>query len=147
MLREIDLPRNEEQEPLANAGKVSGFISPAEDYKERRLHIVQRLVKDPINTFYFEAENNEMQDYGITKGTLLIVDRSKMVRNGTMIICNVEGEWLNRFLVKKDDQIYLYASKQKPPINITGRNVEIFGPVTWHCVPQEKSKYVRPGRL
>nr|WP_315420982.1 S24 family peptidase [uncultured Pedobacter sp.] len=147
MLREIDVPRNEEQEPLANAGKVSGFISPAEDYKERRLHIAQLLVNDPINTFYFQADNDEMQDYGITTGTMLIVDRSKVIRNGSMVICNLEGEWLNRFLVKKENKTFLYSSKKKPPINITERNVEIFGAVTWYCVPQNKSKHVRPGRL
>lgn len=146
MLREIDVPRNIEQEPLANAGAVSGFVSPAEDYKGRRLHIAQRIVTDPINTFYFEAINNEMQDYGITKGTLLIVDRSKDIHNGMLIICNVEGEWLNRFLVRKANQTFLYSSKANPPLEITGKNVEIFGAVTWHCVPQ-KSKYVRPSRL
>lgn len=146
MLREIDVPRNEEQEPLVNAGAVSGFVSPAEDYKERRLHISQRIVTDPINTFYFEAINDEMKDNGITTGTLLIVDRSKEIKNGMLVICNVDGEWLNRFLVNKGNQTFLYSSKDKPPIEITGKNVEIFGAVTWHCVPY-KSKYVRPSRL
>ncbi|MET4083152.1 DNA polymerase V [Pedobacter sp. UYP30] len=146
MLREIEIPKNDEQEPLENAGSVSGFISPAEDYKDRRLHIAQRIVSDPTNTFYFEAINDEMKEHGITEGTIIIVDRSKEIMNGSLIICNVEGEWLNRFIVRKNKQIFLYASKQKPPIEITGRDIEIFGAVTWHCVPQ-KSKYVRPSRL
>lgn len=146
MLREIEIPRNEEQEPLANAGAVSGFVSPAEDYKERRLNIAQRIVSDPINTFYFEAINDEMKDYGITTGTLLVVDRSKQIRSGMLIICNVDGEWLNRVLVKKDTQTFLHSSKDKPPIEVTGKNIEIFGAVTWHCVPQ-KIKNVRPSRL
>lgn len=146
MLREIDVPRNKEQEPLANAGAVSGFVSPAEDYKERRLNIVERIVSDPINTFYFEAINDEMKDYGITTGTLLVVDRSKQIRSGMLIICNVDGEWLNRFLVKKGNQTFLHSSKDKPAIELTGKNIEIFGAVTWHCVPQ-KIKNVRLSRL
>ena len=146
MLREIEIPRNEEQEPLENPGSVSGFISPAEDYKDRKLHIAQKIVADPTNTFYFEAMNDEMKEHGITAGTIIIVDRSREIFNGSLIICNVDGEWLNRFIVKKDNQTLLYASRHKPPINITGKNIEIFGAVTWHCVPQ-KSKYVRPSRL
>ncbi|MGY3055426.1 DNA polymerase V [Pedobacter sp. UYEF25] len=146
MLREIEIPRNDEQEPLENAGSVSGFISPAEDYKDRKLHIAQKIVADPTNTFYFEAMNDEMKEHGITEGTIIIVDRSREIFNGSLIICNVDGEWLNRFIVKKDNQILLYASRHKPPINITGKDIEIFGAVTWHCVPQ-KSKYVRPSRL
>lgn len=34
MLREIEIPKNDELEPLENAGSVSGFISPAENYKD-----------------------------------------------------------------------------------------------------------------
>lgn len=137
MLREIDINRNVEQEPIANAGAVSGFISPAEDYKERRLHIAQRIVSDPINTFYFEVIGNEMQEYGIVTGTLLIVDRSKPIRNGSLVICNIEGEWLNRYLYKKDNRAFLYASKKHSPLEITGKAIEIFGAVAWHCVPHK----------
>lgn len=137
MLREIDIKRNVEQQPLANAGAVSGFISPAEDYKERRLHIAQRIVNDPINTFYFEVISNDMADYGIFKGTILVVDRSKAVQNGSLIICNIEGEWLNRYLFKKGGKVFLYSSKTVDPIEITGLPIEIFGTVTWHCVPHQ----------
>jgi len=137
VLREIEINRNVEQEPIANAGAVSGFISPAEDYKERRLHIAQRIVSDPINTFYFEVIGNEMQEYGIVSGTLLIVDRSKPIRNGSLVICNIEGEWLNRYLYKKDNRAFLYASKKHNPLEITGMAIEIFGAVAWHCVPHK----------
>lgn len=135
MLREIDIKRNIEQEPLANAGAVSGFISPAEDYKERRLHIAQRIVNDPINTFYFEVSGNEMEDFGIISGTLLVVDRSTTVQSGSLVICNIEGQWLNRYLYKKDNRVFLYSSKKKKPLEITNQTIEIFGAVTWHCVP------------
>jgi len=59
MIRELELPKNELLETLENPGRVSGFISPAEDYKQRRLHIAQKIVKDPTNTFYFESDDNQ----------------------------------------------------------------------------------------
>jgi len=41
--------RKIEMDPLEDAGKVTGFSSPATDYSQDRLHIIQKLVKDPTN--------------------------------------------------------------------------------------------------
>jgi DNA polymerase V len=136
MIREIDIPKDKEQEPLANPGKVSGFVSPAEDYAQRRLHISQKIVGDPVNTHYFEAETNEMQSFGITKGTILIVDRSKVVRPGCIIVCSINDEWYTRKLIKKDGQTLLSSGNDEKPINVTNQNVLVFGCVTWSCRPQ-----------
>ena len=38
--------RDTNLEPIEDAGHVSGFQSPAADYREDRLHILQRLVTD-----------------------------------------------------------------------------------------------------
>lgn len=142
MLREIDFARNTDKEPLANPGAVSGFVSPADDYMERRLHIAQKIVDDPVNTFYFEVQDNEMKAYGILKGTILVVDRSRDYKDGSIIVCNVEGEWLNRCIVHKDNEKLLLTSpNDKMPLNVTGREVVVFGVVSWYCVPYKS--YVR----
>ncbi|MBC7913826.1 MAG: hypothetical protein H7Y07_06845, partial [Pyrinomonadaceae bacterium] len=57
MLRQIQSNKDTELEPIADPGQVSGFQSPAADYQEDRLHILQKLVSDPLNTFYFEASS------------------------------------------------------------------------------------------
>lgn len=142
MLREIDFARNIDKEPLANPGAVSGFVSPADDYMGRRLHIAQKIVDDPVNTFYFEVQDNEMKAYGIVKGTILVVDRTKDHVNGSIIVCNVEGEWLNRCIISKGKEVFLLTSSDDlQPINITGRDMVIFGVVSWYCVPYKS--YVR----
>ena len=51
-------------EPIRDPGQVSGFQSPAADYQEDRLHIIQNLVSDPLNTFYFEAGSDKMDQFG-----------------------------------------------------------------------------------
>lgn len=144
MLREIDFARNIDKEPLADPGAVSGFVSPADDYVGRRLHISQRIVEDPVNTFYFEVRDDDMKNYGIVKGTLLVVDRSKPYSDGSIIVCNVEGEWLNRSIMRTGKETFLKSMpNDNNPLNITGRSIVIFGVVTWFCVPYKS--YVRIG--
>ncbi len=51
MLRNIVIKRNEVLEPIKDRGHVKGFSSPATDYIQERLHIIQKLVNDPTNTY------------------------------------------------------------------------------------------------
>ncbi|MDN3588188.1 S24 family peptidase [Pedobacter aquatilis] len=149
MIRELELPKNDLLETLDNPGRVSGFISPAEDYKQRRLHIAQRIVNDPTNTFYFESDDDQMRYFGIRKGTIIIVDKSIPVSSGMLIVCCVDGEWLTRKLLIKADQTFLCINDgMEACLTITGKNLDVFGAVTWTCLPHSKQKInVRAGRL
>jgi len=80
MIREVVIPRNEFIDTLETPGKVSGFVSPAEDYVQKRLHISQLIVKDPTNTFYFQADDDQMRYFGILKGSIIIVDKTIPVK-------------------------------------------------------------------
>ncbi|MBC6112691.1 LexA family protein [Pedobacter fastidiosus] len=135
MIRELEIAKNEVLETLDNPGKVSGFISPAEDYKQRRLHIAQRIVTDPTNTFYFEADD-EMQYFGIMKGSIIIVDKSVQVASGRLIVCCVDNEWLTRKLIIQGNNTFLCINDSMDAcMNITRRNITVFGAVTWTCLP------------
>lgn len=147
MIRELELPKNAELDTLENPGKVSGFISPAEDYKQRRLHIAQKIVKDPTNTFYFESDDDQMRYFGIMKGSIIIVDRSVNVVSGMLVVCCVDEEWLTRKLLIKGENTYLCINDSlEACINITGKVVSVFGAVTWTCLPHSIN-HVRTGRL
>jgi len=136
MLRKNTPERNIEMDPLEDAGKVTGFSSPATDYSQDRLHIIQKLVKDPTNTFYFEMENNDMAGFGILKGALLVVDRSVRPKNAEIVIANVEGEWVTRKLIVKSSSVHLVSSLvEEEGIDITNGQVIIFGTVIWSCNP------------
>lgn len=148
MIRELEIPKNEEIDPLANPGKVSGFVSPAQDYEQRRLHIAERIVTDPTNTHYFEADNNEMRHYGIMKGSIIIVDKSVKPTSNTLIVCWVETEFLTRRLyINGNSQFLCINDTLDCSINITGREIVIFGVVTWTCLPHHNRKNVRTSRL
>lgn len=139
MIRELDIPRDELIETLEAPGKVSGFVSPAEDYTQKRLHIAQRIVKDPTNTFYFEADDNQMHYFGIKKGSIIVVDKSVPVKNGMLVVCCVDEEWLTRKLCTRGNSQFLCVNDNfEACLNITGRQITIFGAVTWTCLPQVK---------
>lgn len=136
MIREIDIPRDEFVDTLANPGKVSGFVSPAEDYAQKRLHIAHRIVNDPVNTFYFEADDEQMRYFGIRKGSIIVVDKSIPIKSGMLIVCCVDDEWLTRKLCVRGDSQYLCINDSfEACLNITGRQLTIFGAVTWTCLP------------
>lgn len=136
MIREIDIPRNEFIDFLANPGKVSGFVSPAEDYAQKRLHIAHRLVNDPVNTFYFEADDEQMRYFGIRKGSIIVVDKSVPIKSGMLVVCCVDEEWLTRKLcIRGNSQFLCINDNFEACLNITGRQITIFGAVTWTCLP------------
>ena len=149
MIREVVIPRNELIDTLENPSKVSGFVSPAEDYAQKRLHIAQRLVKDPTNTFYFEADDYQMQYFGIMKGSIIIVDRTIPTKSGMLIVCCVDGEWLIRKLCIRENSVLLCINDSFDAcLNVTGKEMTIFGAVTWTCLPHNNNNgYVRTGRL
>jgi len=148
MIRELEIPKNNLLDTLDNPSRVSGLISPAEDYKQRRLHIAQRIVSDPTNTFYFEADDDHMRYFGIMKGSIIIVDKSIKVTSGMLIVCCIEDEWLTRKLLISGDNTYLCVNDGMDAcMNITGKNINVFGAVTWTCLPHSKQKNVRTGRL
>ncbi|QDW25239.1 hypothetical protein FFJ24_010625 [Pedobacter sp. KBS0701] len=148
MIRELEIPNNNLLDTLDNPGRVSGFISPAEDYKQRRLHIAQRIVGDPTNTYYFEADDDHMRYFGIMKGSIIVVDKSIKVSSGMLIVCCVEEEWLTRKLLITEDNTYLCINDgMEACMNITGKNITVFGAVTWTCLPHSNQHHVRTGRL
>ena len=135
MLRKTTPDRDLDLEPIANPDQVTGFSSPAQDYQQDRLHIIQKLVRDPTNTFYFESDNDHMIKFGIKRGALLIVDKSVPVIPGRVVVAYHDGEWMIR-------QLYLLNGKK----HLTTRNAQIetidinehtiiFGVVTWSCNP------------
>ena len=136
MLRNIVIKRNHELEPIEDPGQVTGFASPASDYIEERLHIIQKLVKDPTNTFYFEMKTDEMVAFGITKGALLVVDRSIKAKSDSTVIVNYEGEWMVRKLLVKGNSNYLISGEiDERSTSLNQDGFLIFGVVTWSCNP------------
>jgi DNA polymerase V len=140
MIRNIQPVRSIELEPLENPGEVSGFKSPAADYEEQRLNIMQRLVKDPTNTYYWESENNDMILFGMKKGTLSIIDTTIIPKGGMIVVAWHEGKFYVRQLLVRGREMFLTTGLEHGEIIRLNETSLIKGVVTWSCCPQLELK-------
>ena len=94
---------------LASAG-ITGFESPATDYKQLPLSLDELLIEHPSATFIGQASGDSMQGVGIFDQDILIVDRHVTVKNQDIIVANYNGcfvckiiDTVNRQLISAND--------------------------------------------
>lgn len=138
MLRTVEIPNRPDLDPISDPSQVSGFQSPADDYKKDRLNIMEKLVRDPLNTYYFESDSDAMAAFDIRKGTILVVDRTLTAKGGNVVIVWIDGNWMVRQLRDINGRRDLITgARGETPIAITDEDgVMIWGVVTWSCSPQ-----------
>ncbi|WP_338330639.1 translesion error-prone DNA polymerase V autoproteolytic subunit [Commensalibacter sp. Nvir] len=106
----------------------AGFPSPADDYIESRLDLLEHLIHHPSSTYYIKVSGDSMMDYGIFDGDLLIVDRSLEPRQGDIVIAALDGELTCKSLAIEHDIPYLKSGNPNyPPIRITNKEIYIWG--------------------
>ncbi|MBF9770394.1 LexA family transcriptional regulator [Enterobacter asburiae] len=69
-----------------------GFPSPAADYVEERLSLDKRLIVHPSATYMMISGTTYLRA-GIIKGAMLIVDSSLTPKDGSLLVCAVDGEF------------------------------------------------------
>ena len=111
----------------------AGFPSPAEDYSEERLDLHKKLVPNPASTFFVRVNGESMNGDGISHGDLLVVDRSLIPKNNSILICFIDGE----FTVKrmKQDKSGCFLMPSNPdclPVKVGSlSDMRIWGVVTY----------------
>jgi len=56
--------------------KTTGYASPAQGYEEEGIDLNRLLIRNPPATIYVRLDSNDVEDLGLVRGTLLVVDRS-----------------------------------------------------------------------
>mgnify|MGYP000486471253 CR=1 FL=1 len=79
---------------------ITGFESPAAEYREMGLSLDELLITNPNATFIGLASGNSMEKVGIFSGDLLIVDRASEVKNGSVIVANYNGNFICKIFDK-----------------------------------------------
>ncbi len=105
--------------PVFSSAVSAGFPSPADDYLERHLDLNEHLIEKPAATFFVRANGDSMINAGIFEGDLLIIDRSCEVKNGSIVLAVINGEFTIKRLIKHKDKIFLKAE------NIKYKTIEI----------------------
>lgn len=121
----------------------AGFPSPAEDFKEKDLDLNEYLIQHPASTYMVRVKGDSMIDLGYYPGDILIVDKSKIPVNGSLIIAGIDYEFTFKKYIKEGDKIKLIpANKKYQPIVITPEtNFEVWGVVIHSIHHPPKNEY------
>ena len=84
--------------PISASAGITGFESPATDYKQLPLSLDELLIEHPSATFIGQANGDSMQGVGIFDGDILIVDRHVTVRNQDVIVANYNGAFVCKII-------------------------------------------------
>ena len=111
----------------------SRFPSPAQDYEQKTLDLNHRFIANPPATFFFTVKGDSMVGAGIFDGATLIVDRALKPKSSSIVIADVDGEWMVKRLYKRNGVIKLLSEN---PLNAAivlqeGQELVIFGVVTY----------------
>lgn len=81
--------------------KCTGFVSPAQGYEDQAIDLNKLLVRNPPATYFFWLETTEMENAGIPKGSLLIVDRSQKPKFNNLVLIKHENSFMCRLMLKE----------------------------------------------
>ncbi len=111
-----------------------GFPSTVENYGvEEPMDLNAQLVYRPAATYFVRVSGDSMIDVGIQSGDILVVDKSLEASDGSIVIAELDGEFLvKQFRRCKDGSAWLVpANPRFQPINVTDRpDFSIWGVVT-----------------
>lgn len=120
--------------PLYSTSISAGFPSPADDFIEQKLDLNEHLIKNPAATFLVRVEGESMIEAGIRPGSVLVVDRSKDAKNGSIVVAVLDGEFTVKRIKIVENELWLIPENNSgafSPIQISEENVfEVWGVVT-----------------
>lgn len=105
--------------PLFSSNVSCGFPSPADDFVENSLDLNEYLISHPASTFFVRAKGNSMINASINDGDILIIDRSLDPKNNSIVLACIDGEFLIKRFVKKENKVFL------EPCNPDYKTVEV----------------------
>tara|TARA_R110002033_G_scaffold135713_4_gene175383 strand:+ start:71257 stop:72033 length:777 start_codon:yes stop_codon:yes gene_type:complete len=125
--RVIETPiRDEDDFVMLGVGICSIRIHDASDNRFHEFTLTARNISDakfdldkfininPQSTYFAQASGHSMEGAGIFDKDLIIVDRSLSIRNNSLIVCNLNEEFVCKFLDTKNRLLVSASAKHKP---------------------------------
>jgi DNA polymerase V len=108
--------------------KSTGFASPAQGYEEEAIDLNSLLIHNPPATIFARVESSDMENFGLLKGSLLVIDRSKYAHPNSLVMLRHEGQFYCRiYTVENGKTLFSNGKSAFPP---TPEETEIIGVVT-----------------
>ncbi|MFT7507356.1 MAG: DNA polymerase V [Acidimicrobiales bacterium] len=119
--------------PLYASSPSAGFPAPGDDQVERVLDINDLVVQNPASTFFVRVEGDSMTGAGIFSGDVLVIDRSKDPKDGTIVVAAINGEMVVKRLKTQSKGCYpllVSENDEYAPIEVSeGEDCTIWGVV------------------
>ncbi len=120
--------------PLYASRPAAGFPTPGDDHIERTLDIHDLVVQNPAATFFVRVEGDSMKEAGIFSGDVLVIDRSRNPKNGSIVVAALNGELVVKRLKQtsaRQDFELVSENEEYAPIKVgEGEECHIWGVVT-----------------
>ncbi len=100
--------------PVAAQAGISGFESPAAEYKQLALDLDELLIEHPTATFIGQTQGDSMTGVGIFDGDLLIVDRAAHPTSLDVIVANLNGNFVCKLYDRKAQVLLSPGLDHKP---------------------------------
>ncbi|CAN5256677.1 translesion error-prone DNA polymerase V autoproteolytic subunit [soil metagenome] len=109
----------------------AGFPSPAQDWEETAINLVELLRLDRAASFVFRVSGSSMIDAGLYDNDVVVVDRDAKPSNGRIVIAIVDGGFVIRQLVMREGVPILEArnARTRQVSVIADDSVEVWGVV------------------
>lgn len=117
--------------PLFASQPAAGFPAPGDDMVEKPLDLNDLLIKNPTATFFVRVAGDSMEGARIFDGDVLVVDRSVVASDGSLVVAAVFGELVVKRLRKYPDRAELVSENvaYKPIVLNEAEDIFIWGVV------------------
>ncbi|MHB7031926.1 HumD family translesion DNA polymerase [Enterobacter roggenkampii] len=112
-----------------------GFPSPAADYVEERVSLDKRIITRPAATYFMRAGATHYRE-GILSGALLVVDASLTPKDGSLLVCAVDGEFrIMRYRTHPQPYLENPENGKREPLpskdDVSDTSRPVFGVITY----------------
>ena len=91
----------------------AGFPSAAEEELTDTMTLDEYLMPNKDATYMLKVKGDSMIDAGIMNGDMVLVERTSNIKEGQIVIAEVDGEWTIKYYRKKNGKVYLEPANKK----------------------------------
>lgn len=111
-------------------GVRAGFPTMAEGYCDNNISFDEMLIKKPYSTFCVNVVGDSMIEAGICDGDIVVVEKGERVRDGDIVVANVDGDFTLKYYRIKNGKIWLEPANSNYSNIIPQNELTIVGLVT-----------------
>ena len=109
---------------------AAGFPSPAEEELRDVISFDAYLVTRPHASFILKVTGDSMTGAGIMPGDLVVVEKGRTPKNGSIVVAEVDGDWTMKYFHKNRGQVILEAANPDCPAITPKTELRLVGVVT-----------------